>query len=79
MSGTIKASSFQFTEFQKAVLNRSSSRDGRQMFQLDAMSDSVYMERANEKEEHEVKVNMRFLSKWVLFYLAWSHNYDDPN
>ena len=60
MSLAIKADDFQFTEFQKAVLNRSASRD---MFQPGAMTDSVYAERASEKEEREVEVNTRFLNK----------------
>lgn len=56
------ANDIQFTEFQKAVLNRSVGKDGRNL--SDAMIDSMHFEtRERAGEEEEVKVNMRFLSK----------------
>lgn len=52
-----------FTEFQKAVLDRVVRRDGKRMFVPDALTESVSVQTAMAKEEKEVKMNMRFLSK----------------
>lgn len=53
----------QFTEFQKAVLNRTVGKDGKKfILPLEANAESlIIMERP--REEKEVQMNMRFLSK----------------
>ncbi len=61
MSGANKTSEGQFSEFQKAVLSRMVNIDGKRMSLQEATVDSLYLER--RREEKEVKMNMRFLSK----------------
>ncbi len=60
---SLKANDIQFTEFQRAVLDRMVDRDGKKGFIRDAMSYRDWSRKTGE--EREVKMNLRFLSKLV--------------
>jgi len=70
MSRAIK-NEMQFTEFQKAALNRAAGKDGKRILFLEEavavsmnVNETLRLERA--REEKEVKMNMRFLTEYVV-------------
>lgn len=61
-TGNVKAQDIQFTDFQKSVLHRFVDRNGKRLYNLEAMTESTFEHQRNG-EEKEVKVHMRFLNK----------------
>lgn len=62
---SIKAEDVPFAEFRRSVLLRGVGRKGRQLLPPECTMDSVYLEK--NSEDSEIKMDMRFLSKYVRY------------
>lgn len=57
----------EFAIFRNSVLGRVRDRDGKQLYRPDFTMDSFYLGHdKNSAEEEEVKMNMRFLTRYVV-------------